>query len=116
MRANHGERALGESNHELVPNPSPYNRSMRGALFALVSVLLLPQDGIRTGISKSGHLVGRTEALSRYDLPPGPFEWKLTPRTDPPEERAFDLTFPSAVKGEIEENNTVWCRVWMPKE
>ncbi|HTF57348.1 MAG TPA: acetylxylan esterase [Planctomycetota bacterium] len=89
---------------------------MRGALFALVSVLLLPQDGIRTGVSKSGRLVGRTEALSRYEIPPGPFEWKLTPRTDPPEERAFDLTFPSAVKGDIEENNTVWCRVWMPKE
>lgn len=89
---------------------------MRGALFALATILLLPQDGIRTGVSTSGRLVGRTEALSRYELPPGPFEWKLTPRTDAPEERSFDLTFPSAVKGEIEENNTVWCRVWMPKE
>jgi len=87
---------------------------MRVALLAVAAVLLLPQDGIRTGAAKSGRLLGATEALSRYELPAGPFEWKLAPRED--EERAFDLTFPSAVKGEIEENNTVWGRVWMPKE
>ncbi|HEY3226909.1 MAG TPA: dienelactone hydrolase family protein [Planctomycetota bacterium] len=89
---------------------------MRGALLALASVLLLAQDGVRAGACRSGRLVGTTDALRRYELPPGPFEWKLAPRTEAGEERGFDLTFPSAVTGEIEENNTVWCRVWMPKE
>lgn len=85
--------------------------------FAVLLVLaLLPvQEGVLKGKCSSRPLPGGAGAISRFELPWEPFPWTLTPA---PElgERGHLLAFPSAVAGETEENNTVTCKVWMPKK
>jgi dienelactone hydrolase len=90
---------------------------MRIAVLFLAASLFVAQDGVRTGTSRSRPLPGAAAAVARFELPPEKFDWTLSPRTDAPAgDRAFNLTFPSAVTGENVENNTVTCRVWMPKD
>src|SRR5262245_34238031 len=64
---------------------------------------------------RSRALPGDAAALARFELPAGPFPCARAPDSPNPDERAFTLTFPSAISGDPPENNTVTCRVWMPK-
>ena len=89
---------------------------MKPALLFLAGLLLWPQEAPQKGTTRPRPLIGADAALRRFELPPEPFEWTLAPRADADGTKSFDLTFPSAVKSDIDENNTVWCRVWMPKE
>ena len=87
-------------------------------LRVLLALALVAASGCSHSLEiPSRPLPGDAVAVARFELPPEPFPWSLKPRADvPAEERAFDLTFPSAVTGESPENNTVTCRVWMPKD
>ena len=86
-------------------------------LAVFVAILLLAaQEGARTGTCRSRPLPGDAAALARFELPAEPFPWTLTPNSKDAGERAFTLTFPSAVIGEPVENNTVTCKVWMPPD
>src|SRR5262245_4335225 len=87
---------------------------MRLISLMIALALVAPQEGSRTGTCNSRPLLGAAQALSRFELPPAPFAWTLTP--DPTVERAFTLTYPSAVVTDSVENNTVTCKVWMPKD
>ena len=81
-------------------------------------VFLLGCSTTSTPIDISVHaraLPGDARGLERFELPPGSFTWTLKPDSPAPDERAFTLTFPSAVNGDLIENNTVTCKVWMPK-
>jgi dienelactone hydrolase len=78
---------------------------------ALLLLLALVQDGVQTGTARSRPLVG---PVARFELPAEPFAWKLTPDATVGE-RGYVLTFPSAVTGTTTENDTVTCKVWMPK-
>jgi dienelactone hydrolase len=52
----------------------------------------------------------------RYRMPSGEIEYKLSLRHDLKHSgvRVFDLTFPSPVKTDIPENNTVHCELFLP--
>src|SRR5262245_38790946 len=87
----------------------------RSAILAAVALLLAAQDGVRTGTSASRSLAGSAAAVARFELPVEPFAWTLTPSAELGP-RGYLLTFPSAVKTASEPNNTVTCKVWMPKD
>jgi len=63
-----------------------------------------PKDDEKAGVAE------------RYRMPAQNFDFKLSLRHDLPVSgvRVFDLTFPSAVKTDILENNTVHCELYMP--
>jgi len=44
------------------------------------------------------------------------FEWTLTKKRDQAKWTQYELTFASPVKTDVEENNTVPCKVWVPKD
>lgn len=52
----------------------------------------------------------------RFRMPTRDFDYKLTPRYEIPVTgvRVFDLTFPSPVRSEVPENNTVHCELYLP--
>jgi dienelactone hydrolase len=52
--------------------------------------------------------------LERFEVADREFRWELkeTKRTEKTVQ--YWLTFPSAAPGDVEENNTVWCRFWQP--
>jgi dienelactone hydrolase len=54
----------------------------------------------------------------RYRMPAGEFDYTLTPRHDLKTTgvRVFDLTFPSPVKSDVPENNTVHCELFLPAD
>lgn len=87
----------------------------RSAFLAAVALLLAAQDGVRSGTSVSRSLAGSAAAVARFELPAEPFEWTLTPSAELGA-RGYLLTFPSAVKTGSEANNTVTCKVWMPRD
>jgi len=80
----------------------------------LALALLQAQDGVKSGTCRSRPLPGAAAALARFELPAEPFAWTLTPLSAG--ERSFTLKFPSAVAEGPEENRTVTCIVWMPKD
>jgi len=54
--------------------------------------------------------------LARYEFKEKEFPWQLREVRQNEKFTLYWLTFPSAVQGESEENNTVWARFWQPKE
>jgi dienelactone hydrolase len=87
---------------------------MRLIGLSLALALFAPQEGTRSGTCVSRPLLGAAQSVARFELPAAPFAWTLTPH--PTAERSFTLTYPSAVTGDLVENNTVTCKVWMPKD
>ena len=87
---------------------------MKVAILLLALLLGTVQEGVVTGSCPSRPLPGAAESLARFELPPEPFPWTLTPLLAG--DRSYTLTFPSAVAGGPEENRTVTCKVWMPKD
>lgn len=47
------------------------------------------------------------QPVANYEFTEKEFSWQLKGR---------DLTFPSAVQGDVTENNTVWAKYWRPKD
>ena len=54
--------------------------------------------------------------LSKYEVKEKEFSWQLKELRQNDKFVLSWLTFPSAVQGESEENNTVWAKFWQPKE
>ena len=88
---------------------------MKLTALLLALILFQAQDGVQSGACRSRLLPGDSRAVARYELPVEPFAWTLTPDASVGE-RGYVLTFPSAVTGTGEKNDTVSCKVWMPKE
>ncbi len=63
-----------------------------------------PKDDEKAGVAE------------RYRMPAREFEYKLTPRHELKHTgvRVYNLTFPSPVKTDIPENNTVHCELFLP--
>jgi dienelactone hydrolase len=88
----------------------------RTAILGAMLLLLAAQDAAETGTSASRPLAGPSAAsVARFELPAEPFSWTLTPSAELGG-RGHLLTFPSAVKTASEANNTVTCKVWLPKD
>ena len=92
---------------------------------ALVLLLLaVPQDVLlkrESGASPCRPLRMSTDPaiaplLARYAYPESDFRWDLRETKTSPTVTTSWLSFPSAIKTEVEENNTVWCRYWRPVE
>ncbi len=56
------------------------------------------------------------ELLARYETKETEFPWKLQPLREGEKFELSWLTFPSPVRGDVEENNTDWARFWRPKD
>lgn len=69
-----------------------------------MNLLLLALALQETGTSPCRPL---PQPLSNYEFTDQDFSWQLKGR---------DLSFPSAVQGDVKENNTVWAKYWKPKE
>lgn len=54
------------------------------------------------------------ELLDRYEFKDPEFRWDLRETKATEALSVSWLTFPSAVKTDVEANNTVWCRYWRP--
>lgn len=54
--------------------------------------------------------------LGRYEFTEREFPWTLKENRNNDKYIQYWLSFPSAVKTDIPENNTVWCRFWQPKD
>ncbi|MBI2933270.1 MAG: SpoIID/LytB domain-containing protein [Planctomycetes bacterium] len=54
--------------------------------------------------------------LQNYEIADKEFPWTLTFRREKEKWIEYDLTFPSPVNTDVEENNTVWCKFWEPKD
>jgi len=56
------------------------------------------------------------ELLKAYEFADRDFAWQLRETRQSEKYTQYWLSFPSAVKTEVPENNTVWCRFWQPKD
>jgi dienelactone hydrolase len=54
--------------------------------------------------------------LKAYDFTDREFSWQLKEMRQGEKFVQYWLSFPSAVKTDVPENNTVWCRFWQPKD
>lgn len=81
------------------------------ALLLLLPALL--QEGGLKGVSPARFASLPTE-LSRFDLPPAPFEWTLREVRSTAKVAFHELSFPSAAESAVVENRTAWAKVWFP--
>ena len=54
------------------------------------------------------------DLLKLYEFADRDFPWQLRETRQNDKYTQYWLSFPSAVKTEVPENNTVWCRFWQP--
>jgi dienelactone hydrolase len=54
--------------------------------------------------------------LDAYDFTDRQFDWQLRETRQGEKVAQYWLSFPSALKTDVAENNTVWCRFWQPKD
>ena len=54
--------------------------------------------------------------LKPYEFTDRDFAWQLRETRQNDKYTQYWLSFPSAVKTDVPENNTVWCRFWQPKD
>jgi dienelactone hydrolase len=54
--------------------------------------------------------------LKAYEFTEAEFSWTLKETRQGEKFTQYWLSFPSAVKTDVPENNTVWCRFWQPKD
>jgi dienelactone hydrolase len=100
---------------------------MRRAALALTLLLGVPfaggvqEEKVEKGTAPSRRLRPSPDPLlqgflRKYEFADASFAWQLK------EVRAAEkyvlswLTFPSALQGDVEENNTVWAKVWQPRD
>jgi len=56
------------------------------------------------------------DLLKLYEFADRDFPWQLRETRQNEKFTQYWLSFPSAVKTDVPENNTVWCRFWQPKD
>lgn len=54
--------------------------------------------------------------LKAYEIADREFDWTLRETRQTEKVTQYWLSYPSALKSEIPENNTVWCRFWQPRD
>jgi len=54
--------------------------------------------------------------LKNFEYPDSEFAWTLRETRQGEKFTQYWLSYPSAIKSEIPEHNTVWCRFWQPKD
>ncbi len=92
---------------------------MRAALFLLLG-LLAPQDAAVEKGSCTGRALRPSpdpalqELLAKFEIADKEFAWELKELKAGAKFTVSWLTFPSAVKSDVEENNTVWAKYWRP--
>jgi len=89
----------------------------------LLLLLLLPQENaVEEGKSRHRPLVleGAPDdlraLLAEHEIADRDFPWTLSKKRETAKLVEYELTFPSPLKTDVEENNTVPCKVWMPKD
>ena len=84
------------------------------------ALLLLPQEKIEKGTARARaipDLDGDLKTLlAGFESPDKEFDWELTLLKDGDKTATYELTFPSPIKTDIEENNKVWGKFWLPKD
>ena len=94
---------------------------MRSLLLVLV-LLACPQDEkITKGTTPNRPLRPSTDPalqalLKNFEYPDSEFPWTLREMRQGEKFTQYWLSYPSAVKSETPEHNTVWCRFWQPKD
>lgn len=94
---------------------------MLRAVAAVLGALLLAQDGrVERGRAPERSLRPASdpalqELLARYEIPEKDFPWELKLIKEGERFDLWWLTFPSPVRGPVEENNTVWAKYWQPR-
>ena len=90
---------------------------------ALALALLIPQDApplkVESGVAACRPLrrppdPALADLLGRYEFKDADFRWDLRETKATEVFSVSWLTFPSALKTAVEQNNTVWCRYWKP--
>ena len=94
---------------------------MRFILLLLALAAPRQEEGIQKGSTPCRALrpsrdPALKELLSKYEFQAKEFAWQLKEVRQTDKYTLYWLTYPSAVQGEHEENNTVWARFWQPKE
>jgi dienelactone hydrolase len=94
---------------------------MRAVLLALALLLPAQEEKIEKGTAPCRPLRPSADPelqklLARFEFSETEFPWQLRELKDGERVAVSWLTFPSAVRGEGEENNTVWAKYWHPKE
>jgi len=96
---------------------------MRTALLVLVLLapVLAQDEGIQKGSTTCRALRPAADPqlqalLKPYEFAERDFAWTLRETRKGEKATQYWLSFPSAVKTEIPENNTVWCRYWQPHD
>lgn len=96
---------------------------MRAALLvlALVGPLLPQDDKMEKGTTPCRPLRPAADPalqaiLKSYDFTEPEFPWQLKETRQGGTFTQYWLSFPSAIKTDVPENNTVWCRFWQPKD
>jgi dienelactone hydrolase len=56
------------------------------------------------------------DLLKSYEFSDREFSWQLREVRQGDKYTLYWLSFPSALKTDVPENNTVWCRFWQPKD
>jgi dienelactone hydrolase len=79
------------------------------------------EEAVKSGVSPSRTLRPARdpelqELLKSYETPQKDFAWELRPIRETSKWSLSWLTYPSPQKSELEENDTVWAKVWQPKE
>jgi len=94
---------------------------VRSLLLVLV-LLACPQDEkITKGTTPNRPLRPSTDPalqalLKNFEYPDSEFPWTLREMRQGEKFTQYWLSYPSAVKSETPEHNTVWCRFWQPKD
>ena len=96
---------------------------MRTALFVLLALLpvLGQDDKIEKGTAPCRPLrmsgdPALQKLLRAYDIADKEFEWQLRETRQSEKVTQYWLSFPSAMKSDVPENNTVWARFWQPRD
>ncbi|HVE40541.1 MAG TPA: alpha/beta hydrolase family protein [Planctomycetota bacterium] len=96
---------------------------MRTALLvlALLAPVLAQDEGVQKGSTTCRALRPAADPalqalLKAYEFTEPNFAWTLRETRKGEKVTQYWLSFPSAVKTEIPENNTVWCRYWQPND
>ncbi len=94
---------------------------MRATTLVLCLLLPVQEEAIQKGTAPCRALRPSLDPelrklLARFEFAEKEFPWQLKPLKDGDRVAVSWLTFPSAVQGELEENNTAWAKYWHPKE
>lgn len=106
-----------------MPSEAVYTIPVPTALLLLACLLpaLSQDEKVEKGTAKDRPLRPSADPelqkiLERYEFAEREFPWTLKEHRQNEKYTQYWLSFPSAVKTDVPENNTVWCRFWQPKD